>query len=332
MTILGASPEPYPWESQEWVPEDEIERATDQLFALREQHDPEVVRGRYERLGVTPSADPTDAACLAPIGRALEARQPFSVVRVGDAEATFLAYGTYPGTPRLDRFGLAQSVRINQDSFRVQEAWMPILRDWMTWTMEDADLLGVLGCWRPEPIRLTRDALRDLIRSSLRGIPGHFRGVDTMLRWFERCPRRPAAVATAHLYFGFVPMLDELVSLADSVLLITDKTRVVEALRRRHPGTAVVHLAVAQSSAEERNTRKSPWFLEDVMRQLPEDLRGCLAIVGAGIWAQIYCSWIKHRGGVAVDIGSGFDLMQGTLSRPMHGWVAPELVERCRIC
>jgi hypothetical protein len=328
----GASTEPYPWEARDWVPEEELERVVDQLFARRELMDPEFVRARYELIGVTPSADPTDEGCLAPIARALEARRPLSVVRVGDAEATLLAYGAYPGTPRLDRHGVARSVLLNQDSFRVHEAWMPVLRDWLLWTVEDADLLGVLGCWRPEPLSLTRGALRDLVHSDPRGVPGHLRGVDFMLRWLERAPRRPVAVATAHLYFGVVPMLDELVPLAESVLLITDQAKVVEALRKRHPGKDVEHLVVGRSTPEERSTRTGPWFLEELERQLPGDLRGCLAIVGAGLWAQIYCSWIKRRGGVAVDIGSGFDLMQGTLSRPMHGRVPEQLVQRCRIC
>jgi hypothetical protein len=332
VTTSGASPEPYPWEARDWIPEDELERVVDQLFALREQHEPEVVRERYERLGVTPSADPTDEACLAPIARALAARTPLSVIRVGDAEAAVMTYGTYPGTPRLDRYGVARSVLINQDSFRVHEAWMPVLRDWLRWTVEDADLLGVLGCWRPKPIRYSREVLRDRILANPRGRVGHFRGVDFMLRWVERAPRRPASVATAHLYFGVVAMLDELVSVAESVLLITDKTAVVEAMRKRYPGKAVEHLAVGRSTPEECATRTGPSFLEEIERQLPDDLRGCLALVGSGLWAQIYCSWIKRRGGVAVDIGSGFDLMQGTLTRPMHKAVPEELIRRCRIC
>ncbi len=47
-------------------------------------------------------------------------------------------------------------------------------------------------------------------------------------------------------------------------------------------------------------------------------MRGCFCLVGAGFWAEIYCTWIKQRGGVAIDIGSGFDLLDGTAPRPVH--------------
>jgi hypothetical protein len=62
----------------------------------------------------------------------------------------------------------------------------------------------------------------------------------------------------------------------------------------------------------------NPHFLSDVASALPHDLHGCLCLVGAGPWAEIYCAWIKQRGGVAVDIGSGFDLLDGTITRPIH--------------
>jgi hypothetical protein len=62
----------------------------------------------------------------------------------------------------------------------------------------------------------------------------------------------------------------------------------------------------------------SPDFLAEVASQLPQDLRGWCCLIGAGPWAEIYCSWAKQRGGVAVDIGSGFDLLAGTPSRPAH--------------
>lgn len=47
-------------------------------------------------------------------------------------------------------------------------------------------------------------------------------------------------------------------------------------------------------------------------------MRGALCLVGAGFWSEIYCAWIKQRGGVAVDIGSGFNLLDGGAPRPIH--------------
>jgi hypothetical protein len=50
--------------------------------------------------------------------------------------------------------------------------------------------------------------------------------------------------------------------------------------------------------------------------------------VGAGPWAKIYCGWIKRRGGVAVDLGSGFDLLEGKLTRSIHKELPQELLSR----
>ena len=50
-------------------------------------------------------------------------------------------------------------------------------------------------------------------------------------------------------------------------------------------------------------------------------LGGTLTLIGAGPWAEIYCDEVKKRGGVAIDIGSGFDILSGHFSRPVHGKV-----------
>jgi hypothetical protein len=61
-----------------------------------------------------------------------------------------------------------------------------------------------------------------------------------------------------------------------------------------------------------------PTFLFKIFAALPQDMSGCLCLIGAGPWAEIYCTWVKQRGGVALDIGSGFDLLDGKLLRPIH--------------
>jgi hypothetical protein len=40
-------------------------------------------------------------------------------------------------------------------------------------------------------------------------------------------------------------------------------------------------------------------------------MAGTLCLVGAGMWAELYWTWIRRRGGVAVDIGSGMVLLAG---------------------
>ncbi|WP_324281903.1 hypothetical protein VKI21_17545 [Cyanobacterium aponinum UTEX 3222] len=61
-----------------------------------------------------------------------------------------------------------------------------------------------------------------------------------------------------------------------------------------------------------------PSFLLSVYSMLPKNMKGTLSLIGAGPWSEIYCTWIKKKGEVAVDIGSGFDLLDGDLTRPIH--------------
>jgi hypothetical protein len=49
---------------------------------------------------------------------------------------------------------------------------------------------------------------------------------------------------------------------------------------------------------------------------------GEVFLVGAGFLGKIYCGWIKRRGGVALDIGSVFDLWAGKHTRGSDPQVA----------
>ena len=80
-----------------------------------------------------------------------------------------------------------------------------------------------------------------------------------------------------------------------------------------------MHIAVGGGSgAGGGDASALPDFLLDVEDRLPADMQGCLCLVGAGVWSEIYCTWVKRRGGVGVDIGSGFDLLAGKVTRPFH--------------
>ena len=59
-------------------------------------------------------------------------------------------------------------------------------------------------------------------------------------------------------------------------------------------------------------------MLGDVGASLDRSLAGTLVLVGAGPWSEFHCTWVKERGGVAVDFGSGFDLLAGAATRPIH--------------
>ncbi len=138
-----------------------------------------------------------------------------------------------------------------------------------------------------------------------------------MLQWARNGKLHGKVVASAHLYFGVLTYLDAIFVHAERIILITSHATVVEELRTKYPARRVDHIAVGRPKGTDERPA-APQFLLATAEELPCDLRGCCCLVGAGPWAEFYCTWIKQRGGVAVDIGSGFDLLAGEISRPIH--------------
>ena len=54
-------------------------------------------------------------------------------------------------------------------------------------------------------------------------------------------------------------------------------------------------IEAGQNQTTRENLTCEPSFLANVEAALPKDLRGWLCLVGAGVWAEIYCHWIKQR-------------------------------------
>jgi hypothetical protein len=205
---------------------------------------------------------------------------------------------------------------LHHGSFGHDELWMLVLREMMMSAMLQADIVGVLGIWRSQPTLDIEKLIEDL-KTILRGVPGQWRGMDYMLRIARAGALRHRVVTSAHLYFGLLRHLSEIFAHARRILLITDRARAVVALRQQYPDHCIQHIAVGTLAEVQSSTDGRPSFPSSrTAAQLPQDLRGCCCLVGAGVWAEIYCTWIKQRGGVGLDMGSGFDLLAGEVSPP----------------
>ena len=85
-------------------------------------------------------------------------------------------------------------------------------------------------------------------------------------------------------------------------------------IRNTFPGHQIDVLEVGRST----DGNESFGYMNWINRELGKDLIGVLCLIGARPWAEFYCTWVKERGGVAVDIGSAFDLLAGTPIRSFH--------------
>ena len=291
------------------------------IVSLFNKIDRESANKTYSAYGFEPYEDAFDEKILDPIKTALSQARPFSAVRIGDGETNFLAFGAYQGTPNRDRYAFAASITNQSDTFQVTETWMLVLRELMRKAVVSADMVGVLGLWRPwAPVVKVTDTepIIEGCRKDPRGMMGHFRGIDLMLRWAAAGHLRSKIIAPAHFYFAMAMHLDQLVALTDRVVCITSNRNVVELLQQKFPDCRFDAIIVGRWNQMRGRAVAEPGFLAEVEAAMPQNMSGCLCLVGAGVWAEFYCTWAKQRGAVAVDIGSGYDLLAGKISRPVH--------------
>ena len=313
------------------IREREIDTFRRQVSSKAAYDDPNRIIETFRTLGLTVLPGKFNAQVVTRIIVAIREGTPLSVIRMGDGEGSVVAFRAYAGTPNLDRHTLETTVSIMKDSFQLSELWMTILRDLLLLAVRQADIVGVVGLGTSERFGLIPRSERILRRLSheFRGAVGAWRSIDLMIRFAEEGLLSGKTIAHAKLYFSILENLDELMSNAPRVICINDNVEVSHAMRNKYPDSEFQHIATGQAGHASRgDTLAAPEFLGDVENQLPEDLQGCLCLVGAGIWAEIYCTWIRQRGGVGVDIGSGFDLLAGKVTRPVHRGVLGETGNR----
>jgi hypothetical protein len=157
----------------------EIDRMVEQIRAHPDYWVPSKVTEMYRSLGLTTLPDPFCAEVPDFIAKALREERPCSVVRLGDGEINILSLGAYD-TPHLDRFCAAASIRKRADTFIPSDLWLLELREMMMAAVAQADIVGVVGLWRPRAV--DAEAFMADVKRKLRGYSGHWRGIDYMLR------------------------------------------------------------------------------------------------------------------------------------------------------
>lgn len=303
------------------IPEEEYRRLEAALLAPPHRVLPSLVPLLRE-YGVEPVGDPHSPRIADAAIAALRDSRPFSVIRLGDGEFNLIAYGRYPGMPTLDRNGVESSLDMYEDRFAPNEAWTVSIRELLLGAVQQADIVGTTGLEprtdpQPTPEAFVAHHLQKMRREAGRTVwrAGVLRGHRITLELARQGAFQDRLVASALLYFGVIANLDRLLAAARRVVLITKRTELLDRARRRSPGAGVDLIEVGRTDEKTRVSGVSPHFLREVEQQLPQDLSGALVLIGAGAWAEIYCSWVKQRGGVAIDIGSGFDLLAGDAVR-----------------
>lgn len=305
------------------VPKDELEIAAQQALERSELYESRWHVAAYEDAGLTVIADPFDQRLVGWTCQAVEQGAPLSVIRLGEGEMSLMTFGFYDQTPNLDRFAAVKSIYRQSDSFRVfGDDWLFAIRETFLASVAWADIVGVSGLWAAEgPAKTFRsgaDGFRAAYVSAPKGLHGDFRARTYLPYLAKNGHLGKAKVASNHLYLAYLDGFQRLMQSADSILLVSNKVDVLQSLKRMHPDKRIAMVEVGDKRDPRRMKLRSPFFLSEKAKEMPRDLSGTLCLVAAGPWSLVYCRWIKERGGVAVDLGSGIDLLGGRTTRTVH--------------
>ncbi len=218
-------------------------------------------------------------------------KRPFSLVRFNDGEGKLLGCGT--------RYRHAQLMPMLDRWFGDNRLTLEQLRRLQSLVADATRAADVVGCpdadW-PEEFARANGVLAELSRD---------RQLPTVLVNFPQ----------AMLLDGFFQTL-------------LDKIGFVGLVTSRDVRGVIRHLFGPREIAWHRVPEQAIYAYRPILRRhfpqgfdflcsrIEVPFAGALFLVGAGPCGKVYCDVIKRKGGIAIDIGSVFDVWAGRLTRP----------------
>ncbi len=309
------------------IPNSEVILAATSVLARPQCLDPREVAAIYRRQGLSVIPDPSAITISEKVISALQFRQPLSAIRIGDGEANLLTHKAY-ATPKLNTEVGKLILSMQSDSLEASDKWLRRLAKIMHRSVVEADLVGVRGLWTSQSDPLQKQDASAYCRQiqtasigELRGLTGVWRATDYLLQLGQQGALQNKLICSAHFYLSILAHLEQILAHSSSVYLITERSDLLALFASRFPSVDFQLIPVGSLrpvQASRQGCCRELSFLGSTFRQIPKSMAGTLSLVGAGVWAELYCTWIRRRGGVGVDIGSGMDLLAGQCTRPVH--------------
>lgn len=265
-----------------------------------------------------------EGAAIAAYIRHLIANQiPASLIRLGDGEGNILfpKLGKYP---RLNEYCLGRISRICFGHERVVLDDAELFTRQLDDAIETADLIGGPG-WDSIAGRfsVTEESIDVRATCGMRVIyntlaeTGGYNNAMWASAWFSR---------------SLLPHYQGLLQGVRSLGVISCYPELAEKLQRISGAREVrSYLLPTQASIARTIGTPNGHFPDVYLRtldQLEKLSEPTVFIVAGGILAKAYCSAIKRRGGIAIDVGSVADVWMNVKSRP---GITPEFVDKWRL-
>jgi hypothetical protein len=255
-------------------------------------------------------------AFVALVRQKLANGQPFSFIRVGDADSNALHY-----EPHLAQF-FGTDMREREQSWWARELTNDqrvSLCSSVSTAIWSADALGV-----PCTARILRDMdlKSENVLESGRTARGHRAVLNAVReRLASEAPAPIFASANLHQDLYRFDLYETLLRGARDVLCVTAHANLPERLVSDFGALSATNITVqsARSVSHLVDQREDAFLLpdqcEDVLNALPPDLKGRLVIVGGGYAGKWICHQAAQRGAVALDLGSIADYWMGARTR-----------------
>lgn len=272
---------------------------------------------RHSR-SVLPEAAPAARAISLESQAALRNGVPWSLVRVGDGEGNALAM-TLQGWEGVALTYLNESLSavhgVTLDGSEAASFTQRLLA-----AIVNADVVGFRSLNRGYLRSPESDVIRSTLDLSTRGALGQLAAREFLEREIRLGSLQKSIITSAWIHLGLMPYISEIADAAPGIVIVSGVSELGDVFRRRFGARLREFVHVPPEGVRPENESESHYHrdLPQVTQHLEQTARGCLVLVGAGLFGKIYCDAAKKGGGVAIDMGSAFDLMAGRATRPIH--------------
>ncbi len=266
-----------------------------------------------------------DSESMESVRRAVAARDPFSLIRLGDGEAIVLAFDDDMWLQDLAylhghwgaegvTFGAIAEVKRDLQA-AVRGADLVGIRDDVVNVSVPDDLLSFSGREVKEFVssgfHLRPDEIENLSAIGARRL-ALLHDVLSKIDWSEDQRFCSAWIHWELLASG---TLNTILEEATHVGLITSRPELEHMVARRFDIRTSAVIVPDKFVEVPQPGHHVPRRYRTIRSELtfPE---GTVVLVGAGIPGKVYCQWLKESGCVAIDVGSAFDAWVGKPSRP----------------
>jgi tetratricopeptide (TPR) repeat protein len=258
---------------------------------------------------------------------AIHDRRAFSMIRVGDGEARFLAY-LDPEIKMLlstaEQHAIGQTIWWNWFGAEIREVGaqdIVQLANQLSLSVRNADMIGVTTV-----ARLERDHYH-------RGYLAYLDCYATTLLNHDPAIMAFDALGNNALHEAD-PFLAGLLGEQDWIGFICPHPNLAERLARHvgisaHSTTLIPgEMRLPDREGLSRGSDHFPNRFEGILKALTIPYPGAVVLVAAGLLGKIYCNRVKELGGIAIDIGSVADAWAGYETRPgqylpLADWTLP---------